>query len=209
VDHDGRRDVLMVNGHVYPDVDSTALGITYRQPRLLYWNIGHSKFKDISGQSGAAISAASSSRGSAAGDLDNDGTLEVVIANMGAAPSLLKNFGPTKNWLLVQCTGETRNRDAIGARAYVYAGERRLSSEVQTGTSFLSQNDSRLHFGLGEASVYDRIEVLWPGGEREVFRGGKANRIVQLKQGTGKHTAERESVVHPAANNNTPSDQYE
>jgi len=185
VDHDGRRDVLIVNGHVYPDVDASALPAKFRQPRLLYWNVGGGKFKDISEESGAGLTAQWASRGAAAGDLDNDGALEVVVSNLGARPSLLKNFGPKKNWLLVRCTGVKCSRDAVGARLYVFAGKRRLSGEVQTGTSYLSQNDPRLHFGLGDDARYDRIEVQWPGGARETFPGGKANRIVTLEQGAG------------------------
>ena len=185
VDHDGRRDAFLVNGHVYPEVDQAKLGSKFRQPRLLYWNVDHGKFKDISADAGPALKDTWSSRGAAAGDLDNDGSLEIVIANLGARPSLLKNFGPKKSWLLAKCIGTTANRDAIGARVYVYVGNRRLSGEIQTGTSFLSQNDERLHFGLGDATAYGHIEVQWPGGRRETFPGGKANRIVELKQGAG------------------------
>jgi hypothetical protein len=176
---------LIVNGHVYPEVDRSPLAVKYRQPRLLYWNVGGGKFKDISDSSGPGITDRWSSRGSAAGDLDNDGSLEVVINNMGERPSLLKNFGATKNWLLVQPVGTKCNRDAVGARAYLYVGARRISAEVQTGSGFLSQNDPRLHFGLAGDSRYDRIEVQWPGGQREAFEGGAANRIVVLKQGAG------------------------
>jgi hypothetical protein len=132
------------------------------------------------------MKTAESSRGSAVGDLDNDGALEVVITNLEARPSLLKNFGPKGNWLLVQCIGTKANRDAIGARVHVYTGGRTLSSEVQTGTSYLSQNDSRQHFGMGASDRYDRIEVAWPGGAREAFPSGAANRVVTLKQGSGK-----------------------
>jgi hypothetical protein len=104
---------------------------------------------------------------------------------MGDRPSLLKNYGDRKNWLLVSCVGTSANRDAIGARVFVYAGGRRMSGEIQTGTSYISQNDPRLHYGLGGEAVYERIEVQWPGGEREAFPGGKVNRIVTLKQGSG------------------------
>ena len=185
VDHDGRKDIVVINGHVYPEIDKANLPARYRQPRLLYWNVGDGKFVDLSAESGAGIREASSSRGAAAGDLDNDGTLEIVINNQGSRPSLLKNFGTVKNWLLVRAQGVKCTRDAVGARAYVYAGGRRLSGEVQTGSSFLSQNDPRLHFGLADAAAYDRIEIQWPHGQRERFPAGKANRIVTLKEGTG------------------------
>jgi len=191
VDHDGRRELLMINGHVYPEVDKT-LETRYRQPRLLYWNIGQGRFKDVSQVSGPGISDTSwSSRGAAVGDLDNDGSLEIVISNMGSRPSLLKNFGPRKNWLLAQCQGVSDNRDAVGARVSLFVGGRRVSAEVQTGTSYLSQNDSRLHFGLGDARTYDRIEVRWPGGGVETFAGGPANRIVLLRQGAGAPSPRR------------------
>ena len=185
VDHDGRKDIVVINGHVYPEVDQANLPAKYRQPRLLYWNVGGGKFVDLSAHSGAGIREPWSSRGAAAGDLDNDGSLEIVISNIGARPSLLKNYGSRKNWLLVRLTGVECNRDAIGARVYVYAGGRRLGGELQSGTSYLSQNDSRLHFGLADAAAYDRIEVAWPGGKREQFRGGRSNRIVTLRQGAG------------------------
>jgi enediyne biosynthesis protein E4 len=176
---------------VYPEVTQRP-EIRYKQPRLLYWNVGGGRFKDISTSSGDGIREAQSSRGSAVGDLDNDGSLEVVVNNMGARPSLLKNAGPRKNWLLAQCVGTKANRDAIGARVSVFVGGRRVSGEVQTGAGFISQNDSRLHFGLGDAGSYERIEVQWPGGAKETFSGGRANQIVKLTQGTGTTSSSRQ-----------------
>jgi hypothetical protein len=196
LDHDGRRDLLLVNGHVYPEADQIQ-EVQYRQPRLLYWNVGGGKFKDVSDAAGPGIGQAWSGRGAAAGDLDNDGTLEVVISNMGARPSLLQSQLPQKNWLLVQCIGAGGNRDAIGARAYVLVGDRRLSGEVQTGTSYLSQNDPRLHFGLGGDTSYGRVEVQWLGGDRESFPGGPANRVVKVKQGTGTRVGPPRSPRRP------------
>jgi hypothetical protein len=186
VDHDGRKEILIINGHVYPEVDRLQLGAGYRQPRLLYWNVGGGKFKDISPAAGPGIADMWSSRGAAAGDLDNDGSLEVVVVNLGERPSLLRNFGSKKNWLMVECAGTKANRDAVGARVSVHVNGRRISGEVQTGTSYISQNDPRLHFGLGDDLEFQRIIVEWPGGPRESFPGGKANRLVTVKQGGGR-----------------------
>jgi enediyne biosynthesis protein E4 len=184
VDHDGRRDLLMINGHVYPEADRTP-EIRYRQPRLLYWHVGNGRFRDLSKASGAGISTLWSSRGSAVGDLDGDGSLEIVISNMGMRPSLLKNKGKHQHWLLVSLVGVQSNRDAIGARVVVHAGPRRVSGEVQSGSSYISQNDARVHLGLAGNDSYDRIDVIWPGGAREQFPGGKADRVVTLTQGSG------------------------
>jgi hypothetical protein len=184
VDHDGRRDLLLINGHVYPEVERSP-EIKYRQPRLLYWNVGGGRFKDISTTSGQGVREPSSSRGSAVGDLDNDGSLEVVVSNMGTRPSLLKNFGERKNWLIVQCVGAASGIDPFGARVRLDVGKRTLSGEVQGASGYISQGDPRVHFGLGGDAAYQRIEVRWPSGERERFPGGKANQIVVLKQGSG------------------------
>ena len=109
----------------------------------------------------------------------------MVVSNLGNRPSLLKNFGARKNWLLLDCVGVRANRDAIGALVSVEVNGRRMSAEIQGASSFISQNDSRLHFGLGDRTRYDGIEVRWPGGARERFSGGAANEIRVLKQGGG------------------------
>jgi enediyne biosynthesis protein E4 len=188
VDNDGLKDLLIVNGHVFPELEKSHLGYGYREPKLLYRNVGKGKFKDLSNQSGPGISEPQVSRGSAVGDLNNDGSLEVVVNNLDGPPSLLKNFGKKQNWLAVRCIGTTSNRDAVGARVFLYVANRRLSGEIQTGSSFLSQNDPRVHFGLADNPSYQRIEVQWPGSTREAFPGGKANQIVVLKQGSGATT---------------------
>lgn len=195
VDNDGLKDLLMVNGHVYPEVERSGLNYKYRQPRLLYWDVGGGKFKDISADSGPGVTQPWVSRGLAVGDLDNDGSLEAVINNLDARPSLLKNYGTAKNWVLIRLVGVKCNRDAVGARVYVYVGNRHISGEIQTGSGFLSQNDPRVHIGLGNDPAFDRIEVQWPGGEREIFPGGKANQILTLKQGTGT-PAKAKSMRH-------------
>lgn len=184
VDHDGLRDLLMINGHVYPEAAQVA-GYGFEQPRLLYRNAGGGRFEDISTGAGPGVATTDwSSRGSAVGDLDNDGTLEVVVSNLGARPSLLKNVAPVKNWLSVRCVGG--NGDAVGARVYLGVDGRRLSREVQSGSGYMSQGSFRLHFGLGDAARYERLEVRWPDGRREVFPGGPANHKVTIERGGGR-----------------------
>ena len=174
----------MINGHVYPEADKTP-EIRYRQPRLFYWHVGGGKFKDLSTQAGSGVSTRLSSRGSAVGDLDNDGSLEIVVSNMGARPSLLEEYGNRSALAARSARWRQGNRDAIGARVVVQAADRRLSGEVQSGSSYISQNDSRIHVGLATSETFDRIEVQWPGGAREQFPGGKADRVVTLTEGQG------------------------
>jgi hypothetical protein len=188
VDHDGPSELLVVNGHVYPEVDENP-ELRYRQPRLLYWNVGGGRFVEISGEAGPAFAEEWSGRGSAVGDLDGDGSLEVVINNLGDRPSLLKNFGPRQSWLLVRCRDATAGSDALGARVSLQLPGRRLVREVQSGTGYISQSDPRVHFGLGREQAYERIEVRWPGGALESFPGGPANRVVELREGEGAAAA--------------------
>jgi hypothetical protein len=112
---------------------------------------------------------------------------------MGARPSLLKNFGVRKNWLIVQCVGSASGVDPFGARVRVHVGERTLSAEVQGASGYLSQSDPRVHVGLGAAATYQRLEVRWPSGERERFPGGTTNQIVVVKQGAGERIPEGKS----------------
>jgi enediyne biosynthesis protein E4 len=187
VDNDGRPDLLLVNGHVYPEVDSAHLGSSYREPRLLYWNAGDGKFKDISQQCGPGCMQPQSSRGLATADLWNDGRMSAVVNNMNGQPMLLVNQSPNKNgWLGVLTRGTASNRDGIGAKVTVFAGGHKFVQEVRSGSSYASSNDLRLHFGLGGRAEYDRIEVRWPGGKSEIFPGGMADRFVTLIEGRGE-----------------------
>ena len=183
VDHDGWKDILMVNGHIYPSIDKLRLNSPYRQEKNLYWNLGNGGFADISARSGPAITAKHSARGAAFGDLNNDGSLEVVVNNMDEAPSLLVNRATKGNWLLVSLRGTKSNRAAIGARVTVKAGELEQVDEVRSGGSYLSNNDKRLHFGLGAARGADWIEVRWPSGATERFPATTANREILLTEG--------------------------
>ncbi len=154
----------------------------YKQPRLLYWNRGDGQFFDLSSQGGPGTSDVHSSRGLAVGDLDNDGNEEIVVVNMGEAPSLLKNFRAGGNSLLVRAL--TSGRDAIGARITVIAGGHKQIDEVRSGGSYMSQNDFRLHFGLGGASTAD-MSIRWLDGKVENLRAVAAGEIVTIEEGKG------------------------
>ena len=184
IDNDGWKDLIVANGHVYPEVDNARTGEKFKQRRLLYWNRGDGQFFDLSSLGGPGISAEHSSRGLAIGDLDNDGDVEIVVVNMNEPPSLLKNVAPhTGNSLLVRALTAS-GRDAIGARVTVVAGGRKQIDEVRSGGSFISQNDFRLHFGRGKAPTAD-ISIRWPDGKSETISGIAAGQIVTIQQGKG------------------------
>lgn len=184
IDNDGWKDLIVANGHVYPEVDSGHTAEKFRQRRLLYWNRGDGQFFDLSGASGSGISDEHSSRGLAVGDLDNDGQLEIVIVNMNEPPSLLKNLGPRLgNSLLVRLVTPSGS-DAIGARVTLVSGGKKQIDEVRSGGSFISQNDFRLHFGLGKANSAD-LSVRWTDGKDENYPGVAAGQIVTIQEGKG------------------------
>jgi hypothetical protein len=185
-DNDGWPDLLLVNGHVYPEVDKQHLGSNFLEPRILYHNNGDGKFTDVSHLAGPAINVASSSRGLAIGDLWNDGRLEAVISNMSAAPSLLENqLRSTNHWIAIRTVGTKSNRDGIGARMTIKIGARTLVDEVRSGSSYISNNDMRVHFGLGPATKIDWIQLRWPSGLTERFTDIAVDKIHTLKEGTG------------------------
>src|SRR5215467_6687848 len=191
VDNDGWPDLILVNGHVYPEVDSQHLGSDYREPRILYHNKGNGTFEDISSSAGPGISTAASGRGLAVGDLWNDGRISAVISNMSAPPSLLVNHIHSKNhWMAVKTVGTKSNRDGIGARIRVKAGGRVRVDEVRSGSSFDSNNDMRVHFGLGDAAKVDWVEVRWPSGLTERFAGLAVDGIRAVVEGNGKPVEE-------------------
>jgi len=186
VDNDGWPDILLVNGHVYPEVDSQHLGSSYKEPRILFHNNGDGTFTDISASAGAAITTAASSRGLAVGDLWNDGRISAVINNMNAAPSLLANQVQNSNhWVAIRTVGTKSNRDGIGARVRVKAGTRVLVDEVRSGSSYISNSDMRVHFGLGKNDKIDWVEIRWPSGLTERFPNLSGDRIHTLKEGSG------------------------
>ncbi len=218
-DNDGWPDLLLVNGHVYPEVDSQHLGSTFEEPRILYHNNGNGTFTDISPGAGTGITTPQSSRGLAIGDLWNNGQLSAVISNMNASPSLLvNNVHNSNHWITFHLVGTSyarppqkqfsssspasvsqaphpplpsasnsfaSSRDAIGARITMKAGSRLFVNEVRSGSSYDSNSDMRVHFGLGSITKLDSIEVRWPSGLFEKFDNLAVDKIHTLKEGSG------------------------
>jgi enediyne biosynthesis protein E4 len=182
-DNDGLPDLLLVNGHVFPEVDRLGIDIHFRDHAILYRNLGGGKFEDVTAAAGPGILERHAARGAAFADFDNDGLIEVLVNNQNAAPSLLKqSMRPANHWIALKLTGTRSNRSALGAKARVTAAGRTQSDEVRSGGSYLSQNDLRLHFGLGAAARVERIEIDWPSGARQVLRDVAADRIVAIEE---------------------------
>ncbi len=186
-DNDGWSDIIQVNGHVYPEVDQYNFGESFKNPRLVYRNLGNGHFHDVSAEMGPGISERFSSRGAAFGDYNNNGDMDVLVLNINDPPSLLRNEGGNKqNWIKVKLIGTHCNRTAIGARVRVMTGKHIQMDEVHSGTSVMSQSDLRLHFGLGKVATVDAIEVRWPTtGKLERFTQVAANQIVTIREGAG------------------------
>ena len=183
-DNDGWPDIFMANGHVYPEVDKGLKDTSYEQRKILYRNRRDGTFEDVSLRGGPGIEVKRSSRGVAFGDLFNCGQANILVSNMNGAPTLLHNFMPYKQpSLTVQLLGKAPNRFAIGARVTVQAGTLRMIDEVRSGGSYLSQNDLRLRFGLGDAGKADRIEIRWPDGKVDVLTDVVGNQLVVVEYG--------------------------
>jgi hypothetical protein len=193
-DHDGWKDLFIAAGHVYPFIEKYALGEEFKQPRQLYWNRGDGQFFDMSYTGGPGISAKHSSRGIAVGDLDNDGSMEIVVVNLFEPPSLLKNFGPHGNSLLIRAVTAS-GRDAIGARITVTAGHRKQIDEVRSGGNHISQGDFRVHFGLARETKAD-VTIRWQQGTTETLPGVDANQWITVREGKG--IVERHKFVESA-----------
>ncbi len=190
-DNDGWKDIFLANGHVYPEIAGRKLHITYKQPKVLYRNLRNGKFEDISALSGPGITIPQVSRGCAFGDFDNDGDVDIVVNNLDGPPSLLRNDGGNRNnWLLVKCVGTRSNRSGIGARVRLVAGGHAQIDEVMSGSSYYSQNDPRLHFGLGASRKADSVEIRWPSGLEEKLTGVGANQMIVVQEGKGVVRAE-------------------
>lgn len=180
-DNDGWPDIFMVNGHVYPGLKSGE----YRQRRILYRNGGAGKFADVSSEAGPAVMEKSSARGLAVGDFDNDGRADLLISNMNEPLSLLRNTHSAGNSITIQLKGSTMNRAAMGAIVRVKSNGRTLTQEVRSGSTFLSQSDLRLQFGLGTSKEVEEVEVQWLGTSLEKVGKLAAGQIVTIAEGQG------------------------
>jgi hypothetical protein len=186
VDNDTQLDLAIVNGHVLDNAPQYRAGSTYQQRKLLFRNAGQRRFTEVGRTLGTAFTAERVGRGLATADIDNDGDLDLLVTNNGQNAELLRNDGGSRgNAVLVRLRGSRSNLEAVGARVRVTTGTRTQMRDLKAGSSYLSQNDLRAHFGLGPATAVERLEVQWPSGERETIRDVAANQIVTIHEGKG------------------------
>jgi hypothetical protein len=187
-DNDGWKDLLIINGHVYPEVDRhPEWGMTYAQRPLLYRNLKNGKFELVPAVEGTGLAVVSVGRGAAFGDIFNDGKIDVVINNMDGVPVLLRNVNPDHHhWVELRLIGGPKSpRDAVGATVYLAANGLRQRGDVLSGGSYLSSNDLRVHFGLGDAADAGSAEIHWPSGAKELIKLPAADRIYAITEGQG------------------------
>jgi enediyne biosynthesis protein E4 len=184
LDHDGLLDLFVANGHVYPDIARTGTS-TYRQRNQVFRNAGRGRFRHVTEDASGALLDEQSSRGAAFGDYDNDGDVDVLVSVIDDAPLLLRNDTAGGHWITIALEGTRSNRSAIGARVTIEAGGRRQVAEVRSGGSYISQNDLRLNFGLGEATSVDRLSIRWPSGHVETSGALAADRFYTVREGAG------------------------
>ncbi|HXE74571.1 MAG TPA: CRTAC1 family protein [Candidatus Xenobia bacterium] len=184
-DNDGDLDILVANGHVIDNIEKFRAGQTYPQAKLLFENLGD-RFREVAARHGAALAKPEVSRGAAFGDYDNDGDVDVLVLNLGGAPSLLRNDGGNRNnWLSLALEGTKSPRQAVGALVRVQVGARTLTRYVAGGGSYLSASDTRVHLGLGRAARAERIEIRWPSGASEVLENVAAGKFYRVREGSG------------------------
>ncbi len=197
-DNSGWLDLFMVNGHVYPQMDTAEAGPKYREPALLFHNQYNGTFKDISKLVGPALQLPTVSRGVAVGDLFNDGRMDIVIEKLKGSPTILQpQGGPANHWIDLELAGSKSNRLALNARVKVSAGDLVQTSAVLSGGSYLSQNDLRIHLGLGSSKRVDKVEISWPAGKTEVLTDLPADHIYDVKEGEGIVAQEKIKPVPP------------
>jgi hypothetical protein len=186
MDNDGWQDIFIANGHIYPEIERLNLDIRYRQPKLVYRNLRDGRFQNVSRQLGEAIQHPISARGCAFGDFDNDGDIDILINPVNDYPELLRCDNVTGNhWIKIKTIGTKSNRSGIGARLKCVAGGIQQIDEVRSGASYASQNDLRVHFGLGGATKADRIEIRWPSGQNDSLENIEAGQLVYVEEGKG------------------------
>jgi hypothetical protein len=186
LDNDGWLDLVTVNGHVYPQVDRLASGGRYREPKLIQLNQKDGTFCDASDQAGPALLEPRVSRGLAVGDLFNDGSMDLVVEDLVGKPMILRNHGIRgRHWVSFELAGTKSNRLAIGARTKIVAGGMTQTDEIHSGSSYLSQNDMRVHFGLGSASKIEKVEIRWPSGTVDLLKDLVADRFYAVSEGRG------------------------
>jgi enediyne biosynthesis protein E4 len=186
MDNDGWLDLFVANGHVYPQMDNVKGSAAYAEPMLLHRNLRNGTFEEVSKAAGIADMPLKSRRGAAFGDIANNGNVDIVVLNVGEPPSLLLNTNNNANHrVLFQLIGTKSNRAGIGARITIHAAGMTQLDEVRSGGSYISQNDLRLHFGLGSASKIDAMEVRWPTGKTETFKDVAADTIYAITEGQG------------------------
>jgi enediyne biosynthesis protein E4 len=202
LDNDGWLDLIAVTGHVYPQVDALPTGARYREPKILEMNERNGTFCDASTQAGPAIMEPNASRGLAYGDLFNDGQIDIVVGNIDGAPSVLRNHGiPGNRWVSFELAGTKSNRMAIGARLKLVAGGMTQTDQIHSGGSYMSQSDTRAHFGLGKATKIDSLEIHWPSGEVETLKDLEVDKFYSVLEGHGIVPAEQ---IRPARTATTP-----
>ena len=183
-DHDGFQDIFVANGHIHDNVTLIDSSTTYAQLNHLFWNNGNGTFTDVTAESGPGLALQRSSRGSAVGDIDNDGDLDLVVSNVGKRVDILRNDGGHRsgNWINLKLVGTVSNRAAIGTRVLLKVGADHQVREVQSGSSYLSQNDLRLHFGIGTQKKVE-LEIRWQNGTVQRFEDVPINRFLKIVEG--------------------------
>ncbi len=181
LDNDTDLDLVIANGHIYPQVDRhRQFGLSYRQANLLLENIGTGRFVNATGRAGPGFALLKASRGLAAGDYDNDGDLDLLVTNLDEPPTLLRNDSSTGSWLTLLCQTPPGSGTVIGTRVVVTVGRKKMMRDIASGGSYLSVHDARVHFGLGLARTVDRIEVRWPDGGLSVLEDVAGNQIIKV-----------------------------
>jgi hypothetical protein len=185
-DNDGLSDIFMANGHVLDNIERYHPGTLYAEPKMMFRNKGDGIFENVSDKLGGDFVAPRVSRGAAVGDFDNDGDLDILVSNNGEAPQLLRNDGGNSNhWLEILLIGTKSNRDAVGARVKVVAGDLKLFDQRKGGMSYQSSQDPRLHFGLNQQERVDAIEIRWPSGEVTKLENVTSDQIIAVREGAG------------------------